>query len=216
MGCSNTRPVSGGSRCVKGKKKAAAHSEEDILKMIESKNWTKLSKAFNDSPDLVVSLLADADTLRKVVRSNDADLLRILKDRLPASALSKTDSSGKTVLMTICSEPGATVDAVSIFATKEDLELKDNEGETCFSKAAMRGNVEVLKVLCSMGSNPNSRNQCGETALFLAVEGDHREAVKYLLSIPVNVDIVDDFGKTALALAKEEHPDLVELFTSNK
>ena len=217
MGCANTKDGAGKKRChpAGGKdesEKSKKKVEKNISKIISNKDWKRLSKLSKESPDVVASVVSESDLLVKVMMSTDVEFLKIIKEVIPSDVFTTTNSTGKTPLIALCSEAIATSESVLIFANKEHLELQDNEGETAFSKAAMRGNIPVLKTLLSLGSNPNTRNQCGETPLFLAIERNYGPTVEYLLSIPIDLSIVDDFGKTAFDLAKEEQPELVKLF----
>ena len=63
----------------------------------------------------------------------------------------------------------------------EDLEAKDNDGNTPMHWAALHGQKSILLILISKGAQLDSKNSCHETPLHLASREGHLEIVKLLL-----------------------------------
>jgi ankyrin repeat protein len=58
---------------------------------------------------------------------------------------------------------------------------RDDKGDTPLYKAASRGNVDCIKLLCDAGADVNVKNQSGVMPLHVAAIRRHTEAVKLLL-----------------------------------
>jgi ankyrin repeat protein len=80
----------------------------------------------------------------------------------------------------------------------DDINLKNEDGNTPLSYACLRGNLELVKLLHFKGAIMAHRNSAGLTPLLLAIYHQHYFLVHYLLS----VEIVYDSVKTALDLFK--------------
>lgn len=68
-------------------------------------------------------------------------------------------------------------------------------------KAALGGNIEVVKTLLDDGVNPDEADALGQTPLLAAVFNGHVEIVEILLNAGANPDITYENGATALMLA---------------
>ena len=64
------------------------------------------------------------------------------------------------------------------------------------------------------GSNIDTQNRVGYTALFFAAVNGYEQAVQMLIDLKADIDIKDSYGKTALIYAQERGYDsIVELLT---
>ncbi len=105
----------------------------------------------------------------------------------------------------------------------DDQELQSNagsalkDGNTPLMVAAAKGDVEsVRSLLRSRGTNVNSRNKFGSTALMGAAAGGFTPIVDALLKSGASVNAKGKGGATALNYAKKNgHDDTAKLLTDN-
>jgi ankyrin repeat protein len=97
-----------------------------------------------------------------------------------------------------------------------DINYEDRQGKTLLMLASEYGLVEVVKMLLTMGANPNDRNSVGRTPImFASVEG-HKEVVELLLSSGANPNDKDKYGNSPILWASGNgHKEVVELLLSN-
>ena len=76
--------------------------------------------------------------------------------------------------------------------------------------AADRGDVEIIEFLLEKGSDVNSQDSEGQSALHYACSVGHEPAIKILLKHKINLEIKDSDGQTAMDLI--ENDDLKALF----
>ena len=86
----------------------------------------------------------------------------------------------------------------------------DDDGITPIHLAAKNGHVEVVKILIATTKNPNSHDKEGKTPLQLATTNGHINVIKTLIKSILGLESLD---KEA---TKNDHNDIVELFTSMK
>lgn len=78
--------------------------------------------------------------------------------------------------------------------------------------AAARGDAPALQRLLSGGADLETRNEAGETALYLAAEKGRLEAVRLLLERRADPNARTANGETPLALARRRgHESVVKL-----
>jgi hypothetical protein len=83
-----------------------------------------------------------------------------------------------------------------------DVTWMSGDGLTALHVAALRGEREVVKILCGKrGSELNRRNPWGQTPLHLAAGGGHTQVVRLLLENGADSRCKDDKGKTPLVYA---------------
>ena len=79
--------------------------------------------------------------------------------------------------------------------------------------AADRGDVEIIELLLEKGSDVNSQDSEGQSALHYACSVGHEPAIQILLKHKIDLDIKDSEGQTAMDLIENE--DLKRLFLIN-
>ena len=65
----------------------------------------------------------------------------------------------------------------------DEIDLKNEDGNTPLSYACLRGNLELVKLLHSKGANMAHRNSAGLSPLLLASYHSHYFVVHYLMSL---------------------------------
>jgi TonB family protein len=78
-------------------------------------------------------------------------------------------------------------------------------------RAAADGDANLVRALLAQGTNVDSTNRAGQTALMLAAGFKRREVVQVLVSAGANLELQDDLGLTATDWAKNDG-ELLELF----
>ena len=73
---------------------------------------------------------------------------------------------------------------------ENEINMKNEEGNTPLHYACIRGNLEVVKLLNSKGAQMSERNTAFLTPLMLSIYYSHFFVVHYLLSIEQVVDFV--------------------------
>ena len=152
----------------------------------------------------------------------DANLLRSLVEH--GADLTATDNKGRTVFHIICasnrpknlkvfsnyldqeiSQSGQNCSAYH--KLRESLNLKDNEGQTCFHVACRdtthTRNVEMVKALISLGVDINlTESKSGKTGLHIASEIGRSDVVRFLTERQeVDIEKTTYDGQTALITA---------------
>ncbi len=96
---------------------------------------------------------------------------------------------GGTLLLSLLNQPTAASEYDSeerLEAREElaDMRIRPSQYQYAAVRAAMDGNVEMLKLLVAAGANINAGDQNGETPLSWAAAKGMSECVRYLLSLP--------------------------------
>lgn len=81
------------------------------------------------------------------------------------------------------------------------LELKHRDGNDCIALAAMRGNIEVIRLLHGRGVPLNSSNKKGRTPLMEAALWGRLKVIDFLLNHNVDPQTRDRKGRNALSYA---------------
>lgn len=102
----------------------------------------------------------------------------------------------KTVLGLV---PSSLVTQLQLSTT--NINSTDNDGRTCLSWAAARGDVGSVQTLLEHGANPDLADMEGYPPLFYAVMSESVPCVALLLDSTVNPQLIDVYGSTALHLA---------------
>ncbi|MBI4807393.1 MAG: ankyrin repeat domain-containing protein [Nitrosomonadales bacterium] len=73
--------------------------------------------------------------------------------------------------------------------------------DASWEKAVSRGDAQTARTLLAQGTDVDSRDRFGQTALMLAAHGGQREVVELLLAHRANLNVTAKFGLSALMLA---------------
>ena len=86
-------------------------------------------------------------------------------------------------------------------AAGADLHAYSRDGENALTQAAEEGDIAYLKVLISVGMDPDEPNRNGKTALIRAVESQEPQSVRELVRSGADVNAADLDGWTPLTYA---------------
>jgi len=70
-----------------------------------------------------------------------------------------------------------------------------------WERAVRRGDVQAVREMLGAGSDVNSRDRHGQTALMLAAHHGHRELVETLVEAGADLNVTAKYNLTALMLA---------------
>ena len=73
--------------------------------------------------------------------------------------------------------------------------------DASWDAAVSRGDVQTARTLLAQGTEVDSRDRFGQTALMLAAHAGHREMVELLIAHRANLNVTAKFGLSALMLA---------------
>ena len=92
----------------------------------------------------------------------------------------------------------------------EDIDCKDEYGNTALHLASHSGNIDIVKILLENGAEIDCKLVNGGTAIQLASIGGHLETVKILIDTGCNIWYETNTGETALSCAVSSgHIDIV-------
>jgi ankyrin repeat protein len=92
---------------------------------------------------------------------------------------------------------------VENLTNKEDINIKNINGNTCLHIASQFGNLQILKLLIENGSNFNLKNNYGFTCLHFACKyTNNLELIKYLIEIGCNMNEKNEDDHTPLWYSK--------------
>jgi len=107
-----------------------------------------------------------------------------------------------------------------LFQKKENIFLKDDNGDTALDYSILGGNIEIIKLLLSKGLNVDGTVDGRWSPLMSAVNDAYsgktfrngrEEIIKFLLNNKASVNYQDENGKTALMLAIDGETTLMEV-----
>ncbi|XP_050757244.1 2-5A-dependent ribonuclease [Gymnogyps californianus] len=126
----------------------------------------------------------------------------------------KLHKGGVTALMDACREGHFSVVKTLVQEMGADVNICDNKDRNALIHALKEGcakeryesAVSIGRFLLDCGVDVNSKDECGKTALILAVEMRSPELVKALLEKgAIDIDDADEQGNTALMVAVEKN-----------
>ncbi|NXT00609.1 RN5A ribonuclease, partial [Jacana jacana] len=126
----------------------------------------------------------------------------------------KLHKGGATALMDACSERYLSVVKTLVEEMGADMDIRDNKDRNALIHALKKGSakeryesaVSIVHFLLDCGIDVNSKDECGKTALILAVEMQSPDLVKALLKKgEIDIDDADEEGNTALMVAVEKN-----------
>ena len=88
-----------------------------------------------------------------------------------------------------------------LIASKSDVNLADDDGNTVLHFATLWGNKKVVELLIAKGANINEKKENGLTALHLAVINESNEIAELLIEKNADLNVKDKRGYTPLHLA---------------
>ncbi|XP_062353323.1 2-5A-dependent ribonuclease [Cinclus cinclus] len=122
----------------------------------------------------------------------------------------KLHKGGATALMDACRERHFSVVKILVQEMGADVNIRDNRDRNALIHALKKGSskkryesaVSIVRLLLEHGVDVKSKDECGKTALILAVEMESPELVAALLEKDeIDIDDVDEEGNTALMVA---------------
>ncbi|NWV13140.1 RN5A ribonuclease, partial [Ptilonorhynchus violaceus] len=141
--------------------------------------------------------------------------------RVPSEEKVKLHKGGATALMDACKERRFPAVRMLVLEMGADVNIRDNGDENALIHALKKGSdkkryesaVSIVRFLLEHGVDVQSKDECGKTALILAVEMESPELVTALLEKEeIDIDDADEEGNTALMVAvKKSDYDIAKL-----
>ncbi|NXV07846.1 RN5A ribonuclease, partial [Cettia cetti] len=125
----------------------------------------------------------------------------------------KLHKGGATALMDACREGHFSAVKILVQEMRADVNTRDNRDRNALIHALKKGSgkkknesaVSIVRFLLKHGVDVKSKDECGKTALILAVEMESPELVTALLEKDeIDIDDADEEGNTALMVAVEK------------
>ncbi|XP_052389010.1 serine/threonine-protein phosphatase 6 regulatory ankyrin repeat subunit B-like isoform X1 [Carassius gibelio] len=186
---------------------AAAHSKEEIVKLLASKTDPNLPAGPNDQLPLHYAVSRPAGGLRVTqtllqFSSKDA---RLTPDK---------DGCLPLLLAVEAGNVGIVRELLSNQSEPQLRAVKAANGDTALHICCRQKDVEMAKVLVEFGANPDSQNNEWQTPLHIAaLEGDEN-MLKFLYHCKSSPNILDKMDRTPLLIAAERgHTNAVEILT---
>jgi ankyrin repeat protein len=89
--------------------------------------------------------------------------------------------------------------------------------EMTIHEASYNGQAEQVKKLLDNGSDPDSTDQEGRTALMYASFSGYADIIKILIEKDADVNLCDNYGRTALMMASSgPYPEAVKVLLDNR
>ncbi|XP_059334478.1 2-5A-dependent ribonuclease [Ammospiza nelsoni] len=133
--------------------------------------------------------------------------------REPSQEKAKLHKGGATALMDACRERHFSAVKILVQEMGADVNIRDNRDRNALIHALKEGSgkrkhvspVPIVHFLLEHGVDVKSKDECGKTALILAVEMESLELVTALLEKDeIDIDDADEEGNTALMVAVEK------------
>ncbi|XP_023787534.1 2-5A-dependent ribonuclease isoform X2 [Cyanistes caeruleus] len=133
--------------------------------------------------------------------------------RVTSEEKAKLHKGGATALMDACKERHFSIVKILVQEMRADVNIRDNRGRNALIHALKKdlgrkryeSVVPIVHFLLEHGVDVKSKDECGKTALILAVEMESPELVTALLEKgEIDIDDMDEKGNTALMVAVEK------------
>ncbi|XP_015492421.1 2-5A-dependent ribonuclease isoform X2 [Parus major] len=133
--------------------------------------------------------------------------------RVTSEEKAKLHKGGATALMDACEERRFSIVKILVQEMRADVNIRDNRGRNALIHALKKdlgrkryeSVVPIVHFLLEHGVDVKSKDECGKTALILAVEMESPELVTALLEKgEIDIDDMDEKGNTALMVAVEK------------
>ncbi|KAL9846336.1 2-5A-dependent ribonuclease isoform 2-T6 [Geothlypis trichas] len=133
--------------------------------------------------------------------------------REPSQEKVKLHKGGATALMDACRERHFSAVKILVLEMGADVNIRDNRDRNALIHALKKGSdkrkdespVPIVHFLLEHGVDVKCKDECGKTALILAVEMENPELVVALLEKDeIDIDDADEEGNTALMVAVEK------------
>ncbi len=141
----------------------------------------------------------------KAVQSNDSGGLLPVLMAWPRDATKWKNADGLTGLMLAAQAGHKEVSWLLIHASKEDLEIGNQNNSTALMFASHFGKASVVAMLLEAGANVNHANVNGHTALISAAANGFKNTTEQLLKYTADTTLTDLKGDNALAYARENN-----------
>jgi ankyrin repeat protein len=115
------------------------------------------------------------------------------------NSINEKNENGFTPLILACYR-GNNLVATFLVNKVKDIDATSDMG-TALMACAVKGNVEIAKLLLEKGCNPNITDANGTTALIYATQFKNTELIKALLKHNADKTKIDKKGKTAFEYA---------------
>lgn len=144
-----------------------------------------------------ITALAQKDVFA-ISRNGTVTELKELMEKYPNS-INNQNENGFTPLILACYRGNNEV-AEFLVNNVKDIDVSSDMG-TALMACAVKGNVELAKLLLEKGCNPNLTDVNGTTALIYATQFKNVELIKALLKHKADKTKIDNKGKTAFEYA---------------
>ena len=184
----------------------------DMVKSWISKSNLKKLNMYEDlvDDDILLSS-ATYDFVLKAVENNSVKWIKRLFDKGFDLSVVRYEY-GTNLLMNSVKHGSGVVFDFLIEHRINDINAKDNEGETALMYAAFDGKTSYLDTLIKAGADVNAKQNNDKTALEFASLNGHTGAVINLLKAGAEVNHQDKFGENALmAAAMSDHSSIIDI-----
>lgn len=182
----------------------------DVLKLLLERGSDVNDQDFNGFTAFMEAAWYGKDEALRFLHSRGAEVnLR----RVTSEEKAKLHKGGATALMDACRERHFSAVKILVQEMGADVNIRDNRDRNALIHALKKGSgkkryesaVSIVRFLLEHGVDAKSKDECGKTALILAVEMESAELVTALLEKDeIDVDDADEEGNTALMVAVEK------------
>ncbi|NXY57523.1 RN5A ribonuclease, partial [Callaeas wilsoni] len=182
----------------------------DVLKLLLERGSDVNEQDFNGFTAFMEAAWYGKDEALRFLHSRGAEVnLR----RVTSEEKTKLHKGGATALMDACRERHFSAVKILVQEMGADVNIRDNRDRNALIHALKKGSgkkryesaVSIVRFLLEHGVDVRSKDECGKTALILAVEMESPELVTALLeNDEIDIDDADEEGNTALMVAVEK------------